>query len=588
MFENHFGFIRRPFTAGPDVELFVQNESTRTAFESIEYCIRGGQGMAVLTAPSGVGKTMLCQLLISELRDELTISYLPSPGSSSKLGLLQAIYFGLGKRVKRRHGGITSSEMRLELIDAVRNIRVRSRGVVVLIDEAHLLVEEQLEEVRVLASFADRGQPLFRPVLSGDPELEERLLQPDLKALSQKIRCQTYLESLTRDDSEHFIRHQIVRAGAGNREVFEADAITQIVAAADGVPRCLNQLCDQSLFLAAQKSERIVSRATVDEALDTLVKLPLSWSRPLSSDSPQAVKDYAAPAPAPTPSGGSVVEFGALDDDDASQLEETASEGSVVEVGSTPAADETVSDESLDFIEIDSLPDGEIVAAHEQILAGDHDEVSVHAESVEDELARGEQLEATFRQGLPEAPVPYSEEPVADQYGVSSTEEQPSAPVISSPQAVEDFVSLRPRFDAPSGFDDLLPGSHTRDRANSASPSLVNSGQEGSARIAAAASVRGDQRSTPIFRSEGLATEATQEEELLQSCVETRRDIASMLDTLESQVSESLADRYDIVMPAPDPASDVGLRDLRPASPNREEGEDAKQRLRIEQERGLG
>ena len=193
MFENHFGFIRRPFTAGPDVELFVDNQSARDAFESAEYCLRGGQGIAVLTAATGVGKTMFCQLMVNELRDEFTISFLPSPGSSSTLGLLQAIYFGLGKRVKRRHGGISSSEMRLELIEAVRNIRVRSRGIVLLVDEAHLLDNEQLEEIRVLSSFADRGQPLVRPLLCGNPELEERLLQPELKALSQRIRSQTCL-----------------------------------------------------------------------------------------------------------------------------------------------------------------------------------------------------------------------------------------------------------------------------------------------------------------------------------------------------------------------------------------------------------
>lgn len=549
MFENHFGFIRRPFTAGPDVELFVDNQSARDAFESAEYCLRGGQGIAVLTAATGVGKTMFCQLMVNELRDEFTISFLPSPGSSSTLGLLQAIYFGLGKRVKRRHGGISSSEMRLELIEAVRNIRVRSRGIVLLVDEAHLLDNEQLEEIRVLSSFADRGQPLVRPLLCGNPELEERLLQPELKALSQRIRSQTYLETLTRDESENFIKYQVTRAGVSNRTVFEPDAIARIVAAADGVPRCLNQLCDQSLFLAAANKQRTVTADVVDQALDTLIQLPLSWNQSLSGVSSQSVSS-PQPVAQTAPSGieigsseptGSVVEFGSLDDEPVSDQPtptETFEEPSVptpepVEVPASAAAVEFGSLPTDEIIEIIDAPSDAI--ANEDILAED-DEPIVAA-------SRGDELEETFRQGLPEAPVPYTETPILDRYGVSTPEADSETHLF---EPIDDFVGLKPRFDKPVVGQDLLPENHRKP-----------TGGISAHKFAEAAATAQTQRIQDQWSAQKPSlthrttdeTASSAEEELLQSCIETRHDIAVMLDTLESQVSESLADRYDVVMP---------------------------------------
>lgn len=549
MFENHFGFIRRPFTAGPDVELFVDNQSARDAFESAEYCLRGGQGIAVLTAATGVGKTMFCQLMVNELRDEFTISFLPSPGSSSTLGLLQAIYFGLGKRVKRRHGGISSSEMRLELIEAVRNIRVRSRGIVLLVDEAHLLDNEQLEEIRVLSSFADRGQPLVRPLLCGNPELEERLLQPELKALSQRIRSQTYLETLTRDESENFIKYQVTRAGVSNRTVFEPDAIARIVAAADGVPRCLNQLCDQSLFLAAANKQRTVTADVVDQALDTLIQLPLSWNQSLSGVSSQSVSS-PQPVAQTAPSGieigsseptGSVVEFGSLDDEPVSDQPtptETFEEPSVptpepVEVPASAAAVEFGSLPTDEIIEIIDAPSDAI--ANEDILAED-DEPIVAA-------SRGDELEETFRQGLPEAPVPYTETPILDRYGVSTPEADSETHLF---EPIDDFVGLKPRFDKPVVGQDLLPENHRKPTGGISAHKFAEAAATAQTqRIQDQWSVQKPSR--PHRTTDETASSA--EEELLQSCIETRHDIAVMLDTLESQVSESLADRYDVVMP---------------------------------------
>jgi len=546
MFENHFGFIRRPFTAAPDAELFVANEATQTAKEAIEYCLRSGQGIAVLTAPVGIGKTMLCQVLMSSLAPDFRISFLPSPGTSSCLGLLQAIYFGLGQRVKKKHAGITDAEMRLELIETVRELRRQTSGIAVIVDEAHLLSTQQLEEIRVLSSYHDRGQPLIRPLLCGTPEFEERLLDPTLKALNQRIRCQTYLSRLTRAESEQFIQEQLARAGVRNRRVFDIEAIATIVAASDGSPRCLNQLCDQSLYLAARSGESTVSSSVVGEALDELVQLPLEYNRPLQA--------MTKPADSPI-CDEVVVEFGSLDDDPLGPDESTSSVDTNIEIGALadeePVAESVPSQSCVEFGSLDgpgdSAFDASAVLGTEKPADADSDPASPvdtslveHADDTY-ELQRSheidEELEASFRRGLPDAPVLDS--------AANLTEDSPEAkPAWSG--------SPEPRFDSAKVSEDLIAaGLNPLDIQHATDdPATVEDAWADNTPVLGVRSVDVDYIALEETDAENIhPVSEADEEELIESCVHTRKQIASMLDSLESHVSESLSQQYDVVMP---------------------------------------
>lgn len=563
MFENHFGFIRRPFTAAPDCHLFVASEPARTAFESIDQCLRGGQGIAVLTAPVGTGKTMLCQKLIQGLEDDYTVSFVPSPGSSSCLGLLQAIFFGLGNRVRRKHAGLSDCEMRQELVESARTLQVESLGVVVVVDEAHLLTSEQFEELRILNTFCERGRPLMRTLLCGDAELEERLLSPSLKSLGQRIRCQTYLNSLTRAESEEFIQEQLSKAGAQHREVFTADAIQRIVHTADGVQRCLNQLCDESLSIAARDGVRCVTLEIVNRALERLVQLPLTWNCTLessvcSNSTAASTQDFfdestvSHPA-SPESDGGpktdsAVVEFGSLDDEPLSQQSEEFSEpADAIDSGSQSDADTL-------FIDIGPLVEDD------QILVEEPQEADGEIDS---ELE--EQLRATFRQGLADAPVRcedepmpadadveedfrFTEEPVLDRYSTATSNEAVAEndDVI---ERVEDFGGIVPRFDAAVAPEDLLPETHRRSESEGRPMMPAACGDAGAEVNEVADQWSDSAQAQRVIAFEADTSTPTVEEQLLSSCIETRREIASMLDSLESHVSESLADRYDVVMP---------------------------------------
>jgi len=276
MYQEHFGFNRRPFAAVPDVGLFVENDANRSCLDAAIVCLESGQGIAILTAPAGVGKTILCHKLTDCLKNPFVTILLPNSNFASQRAMLQSVLFELGRKYVR----LEEQELRLELITALRSFDARDEKVVLIIDEAEHLKPEILEEIRNLANLSENGRPLLRVILSGQPLLEERLLEPDMTALNQRIRSQLYLQPLTRTESMNYVADQIQICGQIAELVIQENALDLIVHAADGNPRCLNQLSDHSLLLAYMSGERPVSLKTVREALDDLKQLPLQWNDP--------------------------------------------------------------------------------------------------------------------------------------------------------------------------------------------------------------------------------------------------------------------------------------------------------------------
>ena len=262
MYETHFGLLRRPFLATPDPDCFVPCESAENALAGLRLCIEGSKGFGILSAPAGTGKTLVCRKLIVDLRDRFATVFLANSNFPTRRSLLQAILYELGHPYMR----MAEQELRLELNTAATKTRPDKEAVLLVVDEAPLLGHQLLEELRTVANIDQDGTPLIHVVLSGQLELEEKLIEPGLEALNQRVGCQVMLESLTREDSAMYVAHRLRWAGADVEDVIQRDALSVICHAADGSPRCLNQLCDHSLLLAYVADERPVSEETVREA----------------------------------------------------------------------------------------------------------------------------------------------------------------------------------------------------------------------------------------------------------------------------------------------------------------------------------
>ncbi len=242
MYEGFFGFHKRPFAAVPQTDLYYPAKAIEAARQTLFRCVQRTEGPCLVIGPAGTGKTLLCELLLEQFKDELAVVLLSSGGLTTRRGLWQAILFALGQPYR----GMDEGELRLSLIDYLTLGEHCPHGMLLLVDEAHTLPSRLLEEVRTMTNLVVAGQPQVRLVLVGAPVLEERLASPKLESFSQRLAARCYLEALNRTETQAYIHAAIHRAG-GTEQVFPAEACDTVAEATNGVPRLINQLCDHAL-----------------------------------------------------------------------------------------------------------------------------------------------------------------------------------------------------------------------------------------------------------------------------------------------------------------------------------------------------
>ena len=274
MYEAAFGFERRPFSATPDAQCCYLSEELSELYAELLRHLEDGQGISLLMGAAGTGKTLLCQVLLGDLRQNYQPLCLSSGQLESRGALLQAILFELGQP----YSGMCDQELRLELLATLRTFHQQGRPGVLIVDEAHLLGDKLLEEIRLLADWNADGQPLLRILLSAQPALEDLLTQPALTAFNQRVTSHMELEPLTFDESLAYLEYRLQWAGGQPSRLLTTDALQMMARAADGLPRALNQLGDHVLLLAFVADLLPVTPEIVQEALGDLQHLPLHWN----------------------------------------------------------------------------------------------------------------------------------------------------------------------------------------------------------------------------------------------------------------------------------------------------------------------
>jgi type II secretory pathway predicted ATPase ExeA len=273
MYESFFGLNKRPFSATPDATCCFLTKAAATAYGELRRCVEHGQGIGILTAPPGTGKTLVCRKLVAELGGRFQTAFLGTGNFSTRRALLQALLYEL----HQPYSGMAEQELRLEFLSAVRAFVPQFAGLLLILDEAHVLNERLLEEIRTLADLSLDGNPLVRVVLSGQLPLEERLTSSTLEAFNQRVAAQVSLDVLSRSETLEYIAYRLKWAGC-ETSVFSPEALDLIARACDGLPRSINQLCDHSLLLAFVADAPQVEATTVREALADLKQLPLHWN----------------------------------------------------------------------------------------------------------------------------------------------------------------------------------------------------------------------------------------------------------------------------------------------------------------------
>ena len=246
MYLEHFGLNEPPFRITPHTDFFFDGANRGATLDALIYAITHDEGIVKVSGEVGSGKTMLCRVLMERLPKNVTIIYLANP-SLSRDDILYAIADELRLDVQQSS---RASVVLRALHDSLITSFSEGRQVVVLIDEAHAMPVETLEEIRLLSNLETNRNKLLQLVLFGQPELNEILAGPEMRQLKERITHNFRLEPLVRDDIAHYLDFRMRAAGYRGPSVFTPTALKVIAQNSLGLTRRINILADKALLAA--------------------------------------------------------------------------------------------------------------------------------------------------------------------------------------------------------------------------------------------------------------------------------------------------------------------------------------------------
>lgn len=243
MYNEFYGFKESPFNITPDPRFLFLSDKHREAFNHVLFGIKERKGFIQLTGEVGAGKTTICRALLEELGPEFKTALILNP-CMSESQLLRSVLAEFGIKA--------ATHDKVDLLETLNHFLLQqvSHGfdVVLIIDEAQDLSFEMLEQIRLLSNLeTDKGK-LLQIVLLGQPELRDKLNDPRLRQLRQRITVRYHLNPLSRREMEYYIRHRIHVSGGNGSPSFSRPALWKIYHYSKGIPRLINAVCDKTLL----------------------------------------------------------------------------------------------------------------------------------------------------------------------------------------------------------------------------------------------------------------------------------------------------------------------------------------------------
>jgi MSHA biogenesis protein MshM len=262
MYLEHFGLQQAPFRITPHTEFFFAGANRGATLEALSYAIIHDEGIVKVSGEVGSGKTMLCRMLLEKLPDNVETVYLANP-TLSRDEILLAIAAELRIPLPEERSHLLLRALHERLLE----IYAAGRQVVALIDEAHAMPAEALEEIRLLSNLESSRHKLLQIVLFGQPELDQRLGESAMRQLNDRITHHFRLEPLRRSDVAGYLMFRLRAAGYRGPDLFTKGAIQSISKASEGLTRRINILADKALLAAFAEGVHQIDRRQVRAAI---------------------------------------------------------------------------------------------------------------------------------------------------------------------------------------------------------------------------------------------------------------------------------------------------------------------------------
>ncbi|MBV9670190.1 MAG: AAA family ATPase [Acidobacteriales bacterium] len=269
MYNEFFGLDDAPFTLTPDPRFIVFTPSYNEVLASLYYGLEQAKGLIVLTGEVGTGKTTALRWILRRLDASVLAAYVFNPRLS-----VEEFYHHVTQML-----GIKDWSNKSELLSTMSRVleerHRRGLRTVIIIDEAHDLSDYVLEEIRLLLNFESDTAKHLQIVLTGQPELRDRLNQPNLRQFKQRVALRCNMHPFPNvEEVDRYISERLLIAGAQNPNIFTPEAVDYIFRCSEGIPRNINNLCDNAMLAAYSAGEQLIGRGVIEGVAESLDMLP--------------------------------------------------------------------------------------------------------------------------------------------------------------------------------------------------------------------------------------------------------------------------------------------------------------------------
>jgi general secretion pathway protein A len=264
MYKQFYNLKQNAFEITPDPEFLFASEKHKEALTALYYGVLGRKGFVVMTGEVGTGKTLLVRTLLQLIKSQnMACSYVFN-SNVDPTDFLRLIAFDFGLPCKATSKG----ELLVELNSYLLACHQKKITAVLVIDEAHHLSAEVLEEIRLLMNLETAQEKLLQILLAGQPELDAKLDSFGLRQLKQRIAIRCHLEALTQAEAIEYIQSRLQTAGCDRSDaanLFPSDTVARIHRYTGGIPRLINLVCENALLVACSCQLRQVTPDILEE-----------------------------------------------------------------------------------------------------------------------------------------------------------------------------------------------------------------------------------------------------------------------------------------------------------------------------------
>jgi general secretion pathway protein A len=270
MYKAFFGLNESPFNLSPDPTFLYRSAQHEEVLANLIYGVQSRKGFIVLTGEVGTGKTTMLECL----RDFLSIQRVEYASLFNSRLTVDQFFELLAYDFELRCMRTSKTEVLIALNQLLLDRANQGRTTVLIIDEAHNLEWDVLEEVRLLGNLENRRGKLLQMVIAGQQELDGKLEQPEFRQLRQRIALRCSLQPFQASETAEYISSRLARAGMKNQTVFPPDIVREIHLRSQGIPRLINAICDNVLLTAFAMETKV---ATLDILDEVTADMRLDW-----------------------------------------------------------------------------------------------------------------------------------------------------------------------------------------------------------------------------------------------------------------------------------------------------------------------